>query len=154
MTCFTFISILQWNRVAALQLCSQPITVTLCELYFQHAAKITILAHSKQWGWLIKWQWWSGKCQSDNIRRLFSEFGVSGCTVCSVAECFQWLCWWISVCVCVWKHDFVPLSACIMYVSMCTSMFAYRVSGLPVQSRFGYVWECELALCGVVGFSC
>lgn len=117
--------------------------------YSQRTAKITILAHSKQQGWLIKRRWWSGKYQSDNI----SEFGVSGCTVRSVAVCFQWLprtcvslkaqfvhkcslqC--VCTCVCLWVKGvsvFVASSS-----TVCVSMCWLTVGLLVAHAGWGFM---------------
>lgn len=104
--------------------------------YSQRTAKITILAHSKQQGWLIKRRWWSGKYQSDNI----SEFGVSGCTVRSVAVCFQWL-----PCTCVsLKAQFVH-NCSLQCVYLCVSegcVCEWRVSVFLLHPVARCVWVC------------
>lgn len=101
--------------------------------YSQRTAKITILAHSKQQGWLIKRRWWSGKYQSDNI----SEFGVSGCTVHSVAVCFQWL-----PCTCVsLKAQFVHKCS-LQCVCTCLCVCEWRVSVFLLHPVARCVWVC------------
>lgn len=114
----------------------------------QSTAKITILAHSKEQGWLIKRRWWSGKYQSNNI----SEVGVSGCTVYSVTVCFQWL-----PCRCVsLKAQFVhkcsynvcvPMYVCVR-VSARVCVCVWRVSVFLLHPVARCVWVCVGSLWG------
>lgn len=114
----------------------RPITVTSHEPWAPlSAAKITILAHSKRRGWLIKRRWCGGKYQSDNI----SELGVSGCTVCSVAVCFQWL---PCTCVCIWKHS---LFTCAVY-NVCVPVCVKGVGVFVASSSTVCVSMCWLAV--------
>lgn len=157
---FTLISVFtpRWDRdqsrwgAATFELCfysTNNCHITWAVSSSQRTAKITVLAHSKQRGWLIKRRWCSGKYQSDNI----SELGVSGCTVCSVAVCFQWL---PCTCVCVWKHSLftcavynvcVPVCVCVKGVSVfvassstvCVSMCWLAVGLLVAHAGWGFM---------------
>lgn len=100
-----------------------------------------MLAHSKLCGWLIKWQWWSGKYQSDNIRHLFSTFGVSGCAVCSVAVCFQWLCcMWVSVCV--FESMVCLYVSSLQFVCMCVCACMRVTTSVTCASSVCVCWLC------------
>lgn len=134
----------RWNRdqsrggAATFELCfysTNNCHITWAVSSSRRTAKITILAHSKRRGWLIKRRWCSGKYQSDNI----SGLGVSGCTVCSVAVCFQWL---PCTCVCVWKHS---LFTCAVY-NVCVPVCVKGVSVFVASSSTVCASVCWLAV--------